>query len=125
MFIDMNCPCQGKNLDKMLQPLILCILAEGGDMHGFALLREIGKMERFADSKPDATGVYRYLKKMESSGLLTSKWDMEDDGSGNPKRIFSITTQGKACLANWSVALYDYNQYIDSLIDMINKAVSK
>lgn len=35
MYIDMDCPCQGKNLDKLLQPLILCILARGQDMHGF------------------------------------------------------------------------------------------
>lgn len=33
MYIEMDCPCQGKNLDKLLQPLILCILAKGGDMH--------------------------------------------------------------------------------------------
>lgn len=124
MNIDMNCPCQGKNLDKLLQPLILCILAESGNLHGFAILKEIGKMERFRDEKPDAAGVYRYLKKMESAGLLTSKWNIEDDGSGNPKRFFSITPLGKGCLANWSIALHDYDQYINILIDMINRSVS-
>ena len=39
MYIDMDCPCQGKNLDKLLQPLILCILLQGVDMHGFAILK--------------------------------------------------------------------------------------
>ena len=53
MYIEMDCPCQGKNLDKLLQPLILCILAQGGHMHGFAILKEIGKIPRFEDKAPD------------------------------------------------------------------------
>ena len=124
MYIDMDCPCQGKNLDKLLQPLILCILSQGGDMHGFAILKEIGKIPRFEDKVPDATGVYRSLKKMENSGLLTSKWEIDEtDDSGKPKRVFSITAQGKGCLANWSLALADYEKYIHKLIEMINKSV--
>ena len=124
MYIEMDCPCQGKNLDKLLQPLILCILADGGDMHGFAILKEIGKNPRFEDKVPDATGVYRYLKKMESSGLLTSAWSLEDlDEAGKPKRIFSITDEGKHCLSNWAVALTDYENYIQGLIDHIHRVV--
>ena len=124
MYIDMDCPCQGKNLDKLLQPLILCILLQGGDLHGFAILKEIAKIPRFADKVPDATGVYRYLKKMEASGLLTSKWELEDlDVAGKPKRVFSITPEGKKCLANWAQALSDYENYIHQLVEMIEKIV--
>jgi len=120
MYIEMDCPCQGKNLDKLLQPLILCILAEGGDMHGFAILKEIAKNPRFEDKTPDATGVYRYLKKMENSGLLTSQWSLEDlDDAGKPKRIFSITDEGRHCLRNWAVALTDYEKYIHDLVHQI------
>lgn len=124
MYIDMDCPCQGKNLDKLLQPLILSILAQGGDMHGFAILKEIAKIPRFQDKAPDATGVYRYLKKMESSGLLTSEWELDDvDEAGKPKRVFSITEHGKRCLANWAIALTDYEHYIHNLVEMINESV--
>ena len=124
MYIDIDCPWQGKNLDKLLQPLILCILAEGGDMHGFAILKEIGKVPRFSDKIPDATGVYRYLKKMESSGLLTSRWALEElDDKGKPKRIFSITDDGKHCLKNWAIALSEYEQYIHQLVEQIHKSV--
>jgi len=120
MYIEMDCPCQGKNLDKLLQPLILCILAEGGDMHGFAILKEISKNPRFEDKAPDATGVYRYLKKMETSGLLTSQWSLDDlDDAGKPKRIFSITEEGRHCLGNWAVALTDYEKYIHDLVKQI------
>lgn len=124
MYIEMDCPCQGKNLDKLLQPLILCILAKGQDLHGFAILKEIGKISRFEGKVPDATGVYRYLKKMENSGLLTSRWEIdESDEAGKPKRVFSITPEGKGCLANWSMALTDYERYIHQLIGMINEVV--
>ena len=124
MYIDMDCPCQGKNLDKLLQPLILCILAEGGAMHGFAILKEIARIPRFEDKMPDATGVYRYLKKMESSGLLTSKWELEElDDAGKPRRIFSITQEGRSCLANWAVALTDYENYIHQLVEQIHQFV--
>ncbi|MEF9922510.1 MAG: PadR family transcriptional regulator [Anaerovoracaceae bacterium] len=122
MYFDMDCPCQGKNLDKLLQPVILSILQEGGDLHGFAIIKEMSKIPRFAENRPDAAGVYRYLKKMETSGLLTSAWDMEED-QGNPKRVYSITTQGKGCLANWSIALKDYGEYIFQLVEKINNGM--
>ena len=99
MYIDMDCPCQGKNLDKLLQPLILCILLQGGDMHGFAILKEIGKIPRFADKVPDL------------------------DDAGKPKRVFSITPEGKGCLANWAQALSDYENYIHQLIEMIHQSI--
>ena len=93
-------------------------------MHGFAILKEIGKNPRFADKVPDATGVYRYLKKMESSGLLTSQWSLDDlDDAGKPKRIFSITADGKHCLGNWAVALTDYEAYIHGLVGQIQKNI--
>lgn len=93
-------------------------------MHGFAILKEIGKIPRFQDKAPDATGVYRYLKKMESSGLLTSEWELDElDEAGKPKRVFSITDHGRRCLANWAIALTDYGHYIHGLVDMINESV--
>ena len=122
MYIEMDCACKGRNLDKLLQPLILCILAEGGSMHGFAILKEIAKNKRFDGKAPDATGVYRYLKKMEGSGLLVSEWDMGSvDENGKPKRVFTLTDKGRACLGNWAVALTDYCDYISGLVDSINK----
>lgn len=120
MFIEMDCPCKGKNLDKLLQPLILCILVKNGDMHGFAIHKEVSKVPRFKDKTPDAAGLYRYLKRMEDSGLLTSESEQGDTAeAGKPKRIFSVTEKGRACLENWCKALEDYDVYIQSLIELI------
>ena len=122
MYFNMDCPCKGKNLDKLLQPLILSILIEGGDLHGFAIIKEMSELPRFKDNAPDAAGVYRYLKKMETSGLLSSSWDVSDE-QGNPKRIYSITSHGRECLENWVIALTDYRNYIDELIGKINNSL--
>lgn len=120
MYIEMDCPCKGKNLDKLLQPLILCLIVKNGDMHGFAILKEVSKIPRFKDKAPDAAGLYRYLKRMEDSGLLTSREDHgEGPEPGKQKRIFSATEKGRACLENWQKALEDYEKYIHSLIEMI------
>lgn len=122
MYIDMDCACKGRNLDKLLQPLILCILCEEGELHGFAIMKIIAKNQLFEGKVPDAAGVYRYLKKMEMSDLLVSKWDISNmDENGKSKRIFDITDKGRACLNNWMHALNEYKNYIQSLVERIEK----
>ena len=96
MFIEMDCPCKGKYLDKMLQPGILSALKDE-KMHGFSLIQKLADNPMFGGTLPDKAGVYRYLKKMEASGLLQSEWELEDDGS-NPRRVYAITEHGKECL---------------------------
>ena len=77
MYFEMDCACKGKNLDKLLQPAILRILYKE-DLHGFMLIQKLGESPMFGGTEPDRAGVYRYLKKMESSGLLTSDWEKEE-----------------------------------------------
>ena len=120
MFIEMDCPCKGKYLDKMLQPGILNALKDE-KMHGFSLVQKLADNPMFGGTLPDKAGVYRYLKKMEASGLLQSEWELEDDGS-NPRRVYAITEHGKECLDNWSQAL---KLYVWSLSLMIEDIDSK
>ena len=114
MFIEMDCPCKGKYLDKMLQPGILSALKDE-KMHGFSLIQKLADNPMFGGTLPDKAGVYRYLKKMEASGLLQSEWELEDD-------VYAITEHGKECLDNWSQAL---KLYVWSLSLMIEDIDSK
>lgn len=116
-YFEMTCPCMGSNLDKMLQPAILSCLYQK-DLHGFMLIRELADNPMFDGMEPDKAGVYRYLKKMEESGTLTSRWEMTGDG-GKPRRIFSITDRGRECLVSWFVALKQYSGNLNQLIDGI------
>ena len=54
-----TCPCDGKTLDRLIQPAILVVLADG-PLHGYRLVERIGKLPGFSGQKPDASGVYRF-----------------------------------------------------------------
>lgn len=123
MYFEMDCPCKGKNLDKMLQPSILLELYEES-LHGFMLIQKLSRNPMFDGNMPDKAGVYRYLKKMETSGLLESDWEIDEFG-GKPRRIYSITDKGKGCLVNWTLALKDYVKSVDSLVGEIDKKIGK
>jgi len=65
----------------------------------------------------DPAGLYRTLKKMEGSGLLTSH--CEADPPGKPKRIFTITEEGSHCLVNWHGTLTAYQENIQLMLTQI------
>ena len=112
---EMDCPCKGRYLDKMLQPSILTALYQE-DLHGFTLIRRLGEGPMFDGAEPDKAGVYRYLKKMEQAGLLRSGWQLDGEGE-RPRKIYSITDKGRDCLANWSLALKQYAGSIGALVE--------
>jgi DNA-binding PadR family transcriptional regulator len=108
-----DCPCSGTTLDRLLQPAILAALTEG-DMHGYLLAERISRMPGLSDVKPDVSGIYRFLKKMEAAGLVASSWDAGD--KGHAKRLFAITSSGRACLTQWTATLEDYRKTIAALL---------
>jgi DNA-binding PadR family transcriptional regulator len=55
-----KCSCKGYNLDKLLQPNILSLLATR-DMHGYVVIQELEKLDLFNGEKIDNTGIYRTL----------------------------------------------------------------
>ena len=69
----------------------------------------------------DPTGLYHTLKKMESAGLLMSKWDTES--AAQPRKIYEITDEGRSCLANWETTLYNYRDSIDELAKSISSVL--
>ncbi|NLX54903.1 MAG: PadR family transcriptional regulator [Planctomycetaceae bacterium] len=121
--IDMaDCPCAGGTLDKLIQPAILVILAEG-PLHGYRLVERLGEMRMLAGHKPDASGVYRFLKGMEGRGLVNSAWDTS--GSGPAKRVFQMTASGQSCLRVWITTLEAYRDGINSLLKAARKAAGQ
>ena len=108
-----QCPCTGMNLDKLVQPTILLLLAEQ-DLHGYALVQKMTNSPMFKGDKPDATGVYRFLKAMEDRSHVISEWDLTE--SGPPRKIYKITASGVACLDRWVASLQDYLESIQTLL---------
>ena len=92
-----ECAALGKSLSRLSQPTILTLLAANNKpMHGYIIVQQAAKSPMFGGKKPDATGIYRALKRMEHAGLVTSRWETPDEGSA--KRLFELTDKGRACL---------------------------
>lgn len=120
--IDAQCACMGKNFEKFLQPHILMIVATR-PMYGLEIVGELEKYTLFLQKRPDPTGVYRYLKKLESVGLLSTTWQAETVGE-TPKKFYALTPAGKSCLRNWTVALGQYGVDILELTAHLEDCVS-
>ncbi len=117
---DEKCACRGSFLDKLLQPVLLVVLSKG-ENHGFKIINDIKESGMVSGDSLDPAGLYRTLKRMESAGLVTSRWDVETDAK--PKRIYAITEEGSHCLAIWKNTLTDYRNNIDNMIKGISEIV--
>lgn len=107
-----KCSCCGVNLDRFVQPVILSILA-AEPCTGYAVVMRMTRYVTFAGSKPDPTGIYRYLKLMKERGLVVHTREGSEDSDATP--VYRITPTGRACLANWVKTLQDYATQIEKL----------
>ncbi|SDG30162.1 PadR family transcriptional regulator [Desulfosporosinus hippei] len=121
--LDFNkCPCSGNNLDKLVQPTILTILAQE-DLYGYKIVQRIAESPMFKGHKPDGTGVYRTLKAMEQRGLVISSRSLTDTG---PAKIFyHITKEGEECLSHWINTLEEYRQIIGMMLAEVHNVCAK
>ena len=109
-----ECAELGKSLNRLSQPTILTLLAQSEEpMHGYIIVQQVADSPMFGGKKPDATGIYRQLKRMEEAGLITSKWDTPAEGSA--KRLFTLTDKGRHCLRRWIDALACYQLTLQEL----------
>ena len=97
---------------SFIQPCLMLMLHRG-KAHGYNLLSGLGEFG-FATDRLDPSLVYRALRDMEESGLVTSEWD--DDSLGPQRRMYCITSQGESGLAEWVASLQRTRQEIDTLI---------
>ncbi len=112
-----ECAELGKSLSRLSQPTILMILAQSGEpMHGYIIVQQAAHSPMFGGKKPDATGIYRALKRMEEQELVTSEWDTPQEGSA--KRMFTLTDKGYSCLRRWIDALACYEMTIEQLREL-------
>ena len=117
-----DCPCAGRNLDKLVQPAILIVLARE-DLHGYMLVQRLAEMPMFRGQKPDATGVYRFLRQMEERALVTSTWDTSE--AGPAKRLYRLTEAGRACLLRWVNTLATYHDALGELLVMTRAVIGE
>ena len=109
-----ECAELGKSLNRLSQPTILTLLAANDKpMHGYIIVQQAAHSPMFGGKKPDATGIYRALKRMEEAELVTSEWETLEEGSA--KRLFTLTDKGRHCLRRWIDALACYELTLEEL----------
>lgn len=119
---NIKCSCKGYNLDKLIQPNILIILARQ-KLHGYMIIQELERRNQFHNEKADNTGVYRALKTLEQKGMVGFEWVMDE--SGPAKKIYMITDKGLECLKTWIYTLERYKKSIQNIIGEAKEILEK
>ena len=109
-------PCPTR-IYRFMEPCLLLLLHRGSS-YGYSLQDEL-KEFGFAEAPVDPSVVYRALREMEAQGLLTSTWDTE--GSGPPRRVYRLTTQGNQYLAQWVADLRETDRVLHSFFAAYDK----
>ena len=108
MPFDRCCACQGANLDKFIQPIILSILQKEGGITGYRIVKNISAYATFAGTAPDASGIYRYLKAMADRGLIEKRSSGAEEG-------YYLCSEGEQCLENWRKTIAGYCITLEAL----------
>ena len=90
--------------------LLVLLLREPG--YGYSLtdgLQEFG----FDPEQFDVSIIYRALRDLEAMGLVSDTWD--DKSLGPPRRVYTITPDGKAALDTWIEGLRQNREEIEKL----------
>jgi len=90
--------CKNPHHLQHLTEVSLLILLHQGIRHGYAMLEHLSRSDFCADPLNAGT-LYRSLRKLEQGGIVCSSW--EAGGPGPNRRVYQLTAQGEAYLAQW------------------------
>jgi PadR family transcriptional regulator, regulatory protein PadR len=97
-------------VERFAEPAVLLLLSER-PAHGYELLDQLPEV---TGERVDMGNLYRFLRLLESDGIVRSEWD--DDAPGPSKRIYELTGEGRALLDEWAGALRDSQARTDGFL---------
>ena len=97
-------------VERFAEPAVLLLLRERS-AHGYELLEQLPEL---TGERVDMGNLYRFLRLLESDGIVRSDWD--DQAPGPSKRIYELTGEGRALLDQWAGALRDAQARIDAFL---------
>ena len=98
------CTCGMGHLYRFVEPVILLLLLEKGEAHGYELGTELPKYA-LTDTEVEVAALYRTLRTLEENGNVTSRWDTRSGGPA--RRLYRLTVDGEEHLREW-VAVLDH-----------------
>ena len=97
---------------RFVQPCLLLLLHQQPS-HGYDLIERLSQFG-LGESIVDSSMVYRYLREMEAEGLVVSDWDT--GGTGPPRRVYRLTSQGDEYLARWVRGLRETKRALERFL---------
>jgi poly-beta-hydroxybutyrate-responsive repressor len=97
-------------VERFAEPAVLLLLRER-PVHGYELLEQLPDL---TGERVDMGNLYRFLRLLESDGIVRSEWD--DGAAGPSKRIYELTDEGRALLDQWASALRDSQTRLDGFL---------
>ena len=88
----------------------LLALLKGWSAYGYELAQ---RLEEAGFGDMNKGSIYRLLRQMERSGLVSSTWDTSADGPA--RRVYSMTDAGNLFLNNWLAFLDAHRRGLEQL----------
>lgn len=108
------------NLYRFCEPIVLLTLARLGTAHGYQIAAEAEPMA-VTHAGLDGAAVYRALRRLESTGCVTSTWDTS--GGGPARRLYTLTPRGREHLGEWVEVMESIASAISGLLRGSRKAL--
>jgi len=114
------CTCEMGNLYRFCEPIVLLTLARLGTAHGYQISAEA---EPFSVTHAglDGAAVYRALRRLESTGCVTSSWDTS--GGGPARRVYTLTARGREHLEEWVQVMDTITNSVSQLVQQSRKVL--
>ncbi len=96
----------------MLTAHLLAML-KGWSAYGYELAQ---RLEESGLGTYNKGSIYRLLRQLEQSGMVSSEWDTSNDGPA--RRIYDLTANGSLFLENWLAMIKLHQSFISGLMQM-------
>ena len=104
---------RGPHPERGYVQFLLLLLLNEEPMHGYHLAEELQSRRYVREGRLKTDSLYTILNRMEEKGSLTSTH--EESESGRPRRVYSITEDGKLHLKNGLQYMLHRKQFLDEM----------
>ncbi|MDP2400658.1 MAG: PadR family transcriptional regulator [Actinomycetota bacterium] len=91
----------------VVELMVLRLLALAGELHGYAIVKELHSRGRLIAGE---STVYPVLKRLEADGLLTARWTERD--TGPPRKYYQLSDAGASFIRD---ATTEWDTLVESM----------
>ncbi|PWH13042.1 MAG: PadR family transcriptional regulator [Anaerolineae bacterium] len=104
--------CRGGRRKMFFLESCVLVLLHQAPSYGYALMEDLRQFG-FPPEQMDISILYRALRDLEDMGFVSSNWS--DESYGPQRRVYTITPDGEAILAEWMEDLRQRRREIEAL----------